>query len=56
LSKINILAGELLDAGDYNNKGRSEVIFMLEQPEDFEGFVLFNPDMHKAASLVWTYH
>jgi hypothetical protein len=46
----------LLDAGDYDNEGRSEVIFILEQPEDTEGFVLFDADMHKAASLLWTYH
>jgi hypothetical protein len=46
----------LLDAGDYDNEGRSEVIFILEQPEDTEGFLLFNADMHKAASLLWAYH
>src|ERR1019366_3136302 len=46
----------LLDAGDYGNDGRSEVIFILEQPEDTEGFVLFDADMHEAASLLWTYH
>jgi hypothetical protein len=46
----------LLDAGDYDDDGRSEVIFMIEQPEDTEGFVLFDADMHKRASLLWTYH
>jgi hypothetical protein len=46
----------LLDAGDYDNSGRSEVIFILEQPEDTEGFVLFDADLHKDASLLWTYH
>lgn len=46
----------LLDAGDYDNDGRSEVIFVLEQPEDTEGFVLYDADMHKRASLLWTYH
>ena len=46
----------LLDAGDYGNEGRSEVIFILEQPEDTEGFVLFDADMRKAASLLWVYH
>jgi hypothetical protein len=46
----------LLDAGDYGNDGRSEVIFVLEQPEDTEGFVLFDADMHREASLLWTYH
>jgi len=46
----------LLDAGDYDNDGKSEVIFILEQPEDTEGFVLFDADLHKDASLLWTYH
>jgi hypothetical protein len=46
----------LLDAGDYGNEGRSEVIFILEQPEDTEGFVLFDADMRKAASLLLVYH
>jgi hypothetical protein len=46
----------LLDAGDYDDSGRSDVIFMIEQPEDTEGFVLFDADMHRRASLLWTYH
>jgi hypothetical protein len=46
----------LLDAGDYDNDGRSEVIFILEQPEDTEGFVLFDADMNEEASLLWEYH
>lgn len=46
----------VLDAGDYDNDGRSEVIFMIEQPEDTEGFVLFDADMQMRASLLWTYH
>ena len=46
----------LLDAGDYDNDSRSEVIFMIEQPEDTEGFALFDAEMHKRASLLWTYH
>jgi len=46
----------LLDAGDYDNDGRSELIFILEQPEDTEGFVLYDAELRKQASLLWTYH
>ena len=45
-----------LDAGDYTHEGRSELLFMVEQPEDFEGFALFDADMHRRASLMWSYH
>lgn len=45
-----------LDAGDYTHEGRSELLFMVEQPEDFEGFALFDSDMHRRASLMWSYH
>lgn len=46
----------LLDAGDYDNDGRSEIIFGLNQPEDTDGFILFDADLNKRASLIWTYH
>jgi hypothetical protein len=46
----------LLDAGDYDNCGRSELIFFLSQPEDTEGFVLYDANLRKQVSLVWTYH
>lgn len=46
----------LLDAGDYDNDGKSELIFFLSQPEDTDGFVLFDATLRKQAALLWTYH
>lgn len=46
----------LLDAGDYDNSGKSELIFSMNQPEDTEGFVLFDANLQKRASLLWSYH
>jgi hypothetical protein len=46
----------LLDAGDYDNDGRSEVIFFLSQGENTDGFVLFDASFKKHVSLFWNYH
>jgi hypothetical protein len=46
----------LLDAGDYDDDGRSELIFFLSQPEQTDGFILFDAELRKQASLLWTYH
>lgn len=46
----------LLDAGDYDNDGRSELIFFLTQPEDTDGFLLFDSSLQKQASFIWSYH
>jgi hypothetical protein len=46
----------LLDAGDYDNDGKSEVVFFLSQGENTDGFVLFNANFQKPVSLTWHYH
>jgi hypothetical protein len=46
----------LLDAGDYDNDGKSEVVFLLSQGENTDGFVLFNARFEKQTSLLWHYH
>jgi hypothetical protein len=46
----------LLDAGDYDNDGKSEVIFFLSQGENTDGFILFDASFEKQASLLWHYH
>lgn len=47
---------EFLDAGDYDNDGRSEVIFFLSQGENTDGFVLFDGQFQKQTKLIWHYH
>lgn len=47
---------ELLDAGDYDGDGKSEVIFFLTQPGDTDGYVLFYDDFKKQVENTWTYH
>ena len=46
----------LLDAGDYDNDGMSELIFQYNRPEDIDGFLLFDAKLHKRAEILWTYH
>jgi hypothetical protein len=46
----------LLDAGDYDNDGRSEVLFFLSQGENTDGFVLFDASFTTKISFTWSYH
>lgn len=46
----------LLDAGDYDNDGKSEIVFFLSQGENLDGFVLFDANLQKQASFTWSYH
>jgi hypothetical protein len=45
-----------LDSGDYDNDGRSELVFFLSQPEDTDGFVLYDATFGKPVTFTWTYH
>jgi hypothetical protein len=47
---------ELLDAGDYDNDGHSEVVFFLSQGENTDGFVLFDSTFGKPTTFTWSYH
>jgi hypothetical protein len=46
----------LLDAGDYDNDGKSEFIFFLSQGENTGGFALFDASFKKQISMLWHYH
>jgi hypothetical protein len=45
----------LIDAGDYDNDGRSEIIF-LKADYDFTGYVLFFDGFRQSAEFGWHYH
>jgi len=51
---------ELVDAGDYDGDGKSEIIFYItEGPEealDTEGYVLFYDDFHHNIRFTWNNH
>ena len=46
----------LLDAGDYDDDGLSEVVFVLSQGENTDGFVLFDGTFEKPVTVTWHYH
>lgn len=46
----------LLDTGDYDNDGQSELVFFLSQGENTDGFVLFDATLRKRVALIWSYH
>ena len=45
----------LLDAGDYDNDGKSEVVFKFEE-YDRDGYVLYYDDFRGKAEFGWIYH
>jgi hypothetical protein len=54
------LQWEMLDAGDYDGDGKSEVIFYIAEGKDVdverEGYVLFYDDFRRNARFVWENH
>jgi len=47
---------KLLDAGDYDGDGKSEVVFLVSQGENTDGFMLFDANFENQVSLLWHYH
>lgn len=47
---------KLLDAGDYDGDGKSEVVFLVSQGENTDGFVLCDANFENQVSLLWHYH
>ena len=45
----------LIDAGDYDGDGRSELIF-AKSGYNYDGYVLFSDDFRAAAESGWSYH
>jgi hypothetical protein len=45
----------LIDAGDYDGDGRSELVFR-ESSYDMDGYVLFSDDFRGKAEFGWAYH
>jgi len=54
---IRFLGSEmaLIDAGDYDNDGQSEVVFM-KVGHNFTGYVLFFDDFRQSVEFGWSYH
>jgi hypothetical protein len=46
----------LLDAGDYDGDGKSEVIFFMSQGENTDGYVFFSDDFKHRIERTWHYH
>jgi len=47
---------ELVDAGDYDHDGKSELVFSYGRPEDEDGYILFYDSFRKQVKVSWTYH
>src|SRR5262249_23872148 len=45
----------LVDAGDYNNDGRSELVFSIDR-HNHGGYILFYDDFKRSAKFEFSYH
>jgi hypothetical protein len=46
----------LIDAGDYDGDGRSELIFLWTEGDNRDGYVLFANDFRDRVRFYWNYH
>jgi hypothetical protein len=46
----------LVDAGDYDGDGRSELIFFRSESDNHEGYLLVADRFHKRIEFSWNYH
>lgn len=46
----------LLDAGDYDGDGKSEVVFFSSEGENTDGYVLYSEDFMHRVERTWNYH
>ena len=47
---------KMVDAGDYDNDGKSEVIFKISKGESGAGYAIYYDDFRKHADLTFSYH
>jgi hypothetical protein len=45
----------LIDAGDYDGDGRSELVF-AKSDYNYDGYVLYDDDLERAVEFGWSYH
>ena len=46
----------LVDAGDYDADGHSELVFFITDEHNHEGYVLVPADFHRPVKFEWSHH